>query len=258
MTFKGKAMIVTKFFGIYLVPSYSYLTRQALIKFCSDLIRQIRLLIDICRDRNRMKFDNFLVYCIFFYHKFSCYRLSLISLIVNTRSEGHTTFRIKQQVLIIHLKMTTISWLSFQMDIWRWKFSLWTILIMSNDMIRENLVFCCIFFSFNTYFQACQGRRFFHKLNQISLNQFTLLVTQKYRSLIIISCWSLLNCYLIASSLCTNIWNLSCIRKGYSVVSLSRLKVFKRLVTNRETCNSTFCFLITCDKGCCHLVVISN
>ena len=109
MTFKGKAMIVTKFFGIYLVPSYSYLTRQALIKFCSDLIRQIRLLIDIRRDRNRMKFDNFLVYCIFFYHKFSCYRLSLISLIVNTRSEGYTTFLVKKQVLTIHLKMTTIS-----------------------------------------------------------------------------------------------------------------------------------------------------
>ena len=86
MTFKGKAMIVTKFFGIYLVPSYSYLTRQALIKFCSDLIRQIRLLIDICRDSHWMKLDNFLVYFIFFNHKFCCYRLCFVCLIINTRS----------------------------------------------------------------------------------------------------------------------------------------------------------------------------
>ena len=66
-----------------------------------------------------------------------------------------------------------------------------------------------------------------------------------------------MNCYLIASSLCTNTWDFSSIRKGYSVVGLSRLKVFKRLVTNRETCNSTFCFLITRDKGCRNLVVIA-
>ena len=125
-------------------------------------------------------------------------------------------------------------------------------------MIRENLVFCCIFFTFYTYFQACQGRSFFHKLNQICLNQIALLVTQEHRSLIIISCRSLLNCYLIASSLCTNSWDFSSIRKGYSVVGLPRLKVFKSLISNCETCNSTFCFLITCDKGCCHLVVISN
>ena len=258
MTFKGKAMIVAQIFCIYLVPSYSYLTRQTFVKFCSDLIRQIRLLIDICRDWNRMKLDNFLVYCIFFYHKFSCYRLSLISLIVNTRSEGYTTFLVKKQVLSIYLKMTTISWLDFQVDIWRCKFRLWTILIMPNHMIRENLIFCCIFFSFYTYFQACQGRSFFHKLNQVSLNQVTLLVTQEYRSLIIISCWSLLNCYLIASCLCSNTWDFSSIRKGYSVVGLPRLKVFKSLVTNSETCNSTFCLLVTCDKGCRNLVVISN
>ena len=205
-----------------------------------------------------MKFDNFLVYCIFFDDQFSCYRLSLISLIVNTRSEGYTTFLVKKQVLTIHLQMTTISWLSFQMDIWRWKFSLWTILIMTNYMIRKDLIFCCRLFSFHTYFQACQGRSFFHKLNQVSLNQVTLLVTQEYRSLIIISCWSLLNCYLIASCLCSNTWDFSSIRKGYSVVGLPRLKVFKSLVTNSETCNSTFCLLVTCDKGCRNLVVISN
>ena len=50
MTFKGKTMIASEFFCIHLVPSYSYLTRQTLVKFCSDLIRQDWLLIDICRD----------------------------------------------------------------------------------------------------------------------------------------------------------------------------------------------------------------
>ena len=128
---------------------------------------------------------------------------------------------------------------------------------MSNDMIWKGLIFSCILFSFYTYFQACQGRGFLHKLNQICLNQITLLVTQEYRSLIIISSRSLLNCYLVASSLCTNTWNLSTVRKGYSVIGLSRLKVSKSFVTDSETCNSAFGFLITCDKGCFHLIVIT-
>ena len=128
---------------------------------------------------------------------------------------------------------------------------------MSNDMIREDLIFCCSFFTFYTYFQACQGRGFLHKLNQICLNQITLLVTQEHRSLIIISSRSLLNSYLVASSLCADIWNLSTVRKGYSVIGLSSLKVCESLVTNSETSNSIFCFLITCDKGCCHLIVIT-
>ena len=124
-------------------------------------------------------------------------------------------------------------------------------------MIREDLIFCCIFFTFYTYFQACQGRGFLHELNQISLNQITLWVTQEHRSLIIISSRSLLNCYLVASSLCTHTWNLSTVRKGYSVIGLSRFKVSKSLVTNSETCNSAFGFLITCDKGRFHLIVIT-
>ena len=123
-------------------------------------------------------------------------------------------------------------------------------------MIRENLIFCCFLFSFNAYFQTSQSRCFLHELNQISLNQVTLLVTQKDRSLITIISRSLLNSHLITSSSSSNTWDFSGVRKGYSVISLSRLKVFKSLISNRETCNSTFCFLVACDKGCSYFTIV--
>ena len=123
-------------------------------------------------------------------------------------------------------------------------------------MIRENLIFCCFLFSFNAYFQTSQSRCFLHELNQATLNQVTLLVTQKDRSLITIISRSLLNCYLIACSLCSNTWDFSTVRKGYSVISLSRLKVFKSLISNRKSCNSTFCFLVACDKGCSYFTIV--